>query len=143
MGSAARTRMLLGFWCFFSACCVPGQGLLAAFAPAVKHHCFKAALILPIKRHPRNAHLFLVPFAAFLTLLLHSATLKAPRESPPPSCYLFICPGTYTARTNSHQPWAGVVRALPVVGRLSCNSGGSTPGSRKPCGQFGKVALCG
>jgi len=102
----------------------------------------KAALTLPVKRHPRNTHLFLIPFAVFHTLLLRSATLKAPREHPPPSCYLFICLRIDVARRNSHQPWAGVAKAFPGVGSLSCNSSGSVLGSGKPCVQFGKVALC-
>lgn len=46
------------------------------------------------------------------------------------------------ASTSSHQPWAGVVRALPRVSRLNCTLGGNMSGSGKPCGQFGKVAFC-
>lgn len=138
MGRVACTQLLLGFWCLFPRC-VPSQRPLAAFAAAVKHHCAKT---LHLKGHPHNICLFLISFAVFHTLLLRLAAPKAPRESPLCSFYLLICPGIYMTCTNSHQPWAGVVRAVPRVCRLSCTSGGSVPGSGKPCGQFGQVAFC-
>lgn len=112
-------QLLFGSWCLFPFC-VPGEGLLAAFAPL----CYKAAFTLPMKRLPHNICLFLILFAAFHTLPLHLATPKAARENPLPS-YLVFCPGPYMACTSSHQPRAGVGRALPRAGRLSCTSGGS------------------